>query len=366
MATNGCDAAQLALLDLIYQGEAGDTDALDLLPQWFEGLQQLFSFSSAGFMPIDPVTQEFYASHVYDCRRRAVRVHRPAGPPTDWHGVRTALGRPNRVVRLSDLLAGGEATPCERDPLREPPTDCHALGMVPLLGGLPLGAFAVHRTRGEGDFDAREMGLFAWFVGHATQGIEVRSLRRSLRSVEERSLLVVTREGKIRSLTRGALQLLEALPERPALRLPAADEVCRVSRCGSEVYAASVCRVAPQALIGLQASGALLRPELIVRLQRRLRVAAGEQRPEMALLIERLDVHRVVRDEIFGLDLTPQQKRVAILLLRRYQPRQIAEILGLSPHTVRDYVKEIHRRAGVRGSTALNERLSSRPGGRSG
>ena len=50
---------------------------------------------------------------------------------------------------------------------------------------------------------------------------------------------------------------------------------------------------------------------------------------------------------------------MAILLLKRYEPRQIAEILALSPHTVRDYVKDIYRRAGVNGYEKLVSRLSN-------
>lgn len=98
---------------------------------------------------------------------------------------------------------------------------------------------------------------------------------------------------------------------------------------------------APAALICIGDAHSLPCASAVARLADRFAVAPDEQRRELAVTIERLDADTVVRGEVFGLNLTPQQKRVAILLLKRYEPRQIADILALSPHTVRDYVKEI-------------------------
>ncbi len=359
MSTARIDSAIRTLVDLIYQQQTPLADPLALLPQWFEALRGLFGFSSAVFVPIDPVGGALSPGHRDDAPRHDSGQAAGRCLALDpWVLLAPALKNPNTVVRLSEVAeltttARGEGN----ESLQRVPY-FHALAMVPLLHGVPLGMFAVHRLRRQHDFDPHEGALFEWFVSHAATGIEYLTLRQRLEQNESTAFVVLTRDGRIRSLSVEAQRILEAIPENTTLPLPGPAECSRIWRCASQVYAVSTRRVAPAALIGIGDAHSLPCASAVARLADRLAVAPDEQRRELAVTIERLDADTVVRGEVFGLNLTPQQKRVAILLLKRYEPRQIADILALSPHTVRDYVKEIYRRAGVSGAAALIRRLS--------
>ncbi|MQM32677.1 MAG: hypothetical protein CRU78_20180 [Candidatus Accumulibacter phosphatis] len=174
--------------------------------------------------------------------------------------------------------------------------------------------------------------------------------------------MVMSRDGSIQALSPDAMHILESLPDNAVQVLPGPGESSRIWRCGSDVVVASTRRVAPARIIGLGHANRLPASPAISCLAQRLKVAEGEQRQQFSVTLERLDVNNEVRGEIFGLQLTPQQKRVAILLLKRYEPRQIADILLLSPHTVREYVKAIYCRAGVHGYAKLISRLSGASG----
>jgi DNA-binding CsgD family transcriptional regulator len=174
--------------------------------------------------------------------------------------------------------------------------------------------------------------------------------------------MVMSRDGSIQALSPDAMHILESLPDNAVQVLPGPGESSRIWRCGSDVVVVSTRRVAPARIIGLGHANRLPASPAISCLAQRLKVAEGEQRQQFSVTFERLDVNNEVRGEVFGLQLTPQQKRVAILLLKRYEPRQIADILLLSPHTVREYVKAIYCRAGVHGYAKLISRLSGASG----
>lgn len=195
--------------------------------------------------------------------------------------------------------------------------------------------------------------------GPCATAIDYLSLLRERDQQRPPAVLVMSRAGNIKVLSAEAQRILESLPEKEAQVLPGRTDAFRIWRCGSEVVVVSTRRVDPASIIVLGYANRVPPTSSVDRLARRLRVAEGEQRREFAVTFEKLDVNNEVRGDIFGLHLSPQRKRVAILLLKRYEPRQIGEILPLSPHTVREYVKEIYRRAGVNGYQKLVSKLSN-------
>ncbi|HRF03404.1 hypothetical protein [Accumulibacter sp.] len=354
-----------ALIDIIYNRQPPVHDPLALMPEWFDALRPLLSFSSGVFIPIDPVGGRLCPGYAHDCDRHAMgdylAHYQTLDPYVIWQ---PALRNPDTVVRLSDVTDIGRTVRGEFGEFMNRLPYFHALAVIPHLSGLPLGAFAVHRRRRQRDFDAREMALFQWFVGHTATAIDYLTLQRQRDQRRSLAVLVISCDGSIQALSAEAMQILESLPDKtPPQILPGRTESFRIWRSSSEVFAVSTRRVDPVRIIGLGHVSRVAPSPAIDRLARRLRVAAGEQRHQFAVTFEKLDVNKEVRGEIFGLQLTPQQKRVAILLLKRYEPRQIADILALSPYTVREYVKEIYRRAGVNGYDKLIRTLSGATAG---
>ncbi|MEF8734079.1 MAG: hypothetical protein V5B40_19835 [Candidatus Accumulibacter meliphilus] len=363
MTTDRLDSSLRALVDTIYSRHQPIRDPLTLLPQWFDALRQLLPFSSAVFMPIDPVGGALCQGYTHDCDPHEMRDYLAHYQTLDPYVIwQPALQNPDTVVRLSDVTDIGRTVRGEFGEFMNRVPYFHALAVIPQLNGVPLGVFSVHRQRRQRDFDQREMLLFQWFVGHAATAIDYLSLQRQRDQQRPAAVLVLTRDGKIQALSVEAQRILEALPENEAQILPGRTDASRIWRCGSEVYVVSTRRVDPASIIGLEHASRVPPTPAFERLGQRLRIAENEQRREFAVTLEKLEVNNAVRGEVFGLHLSPQQKRVAILLLKRYEPRQIAEILALSPHTVRDYVKDIYRRAGVNGYEKLVSKLANASG----
>ncbi len=67
-------------------------------------------------------------------------------------------------------------------------------------------------------------------------------------------------------------------------------------------------------------------------------------------------------DEQLRAGLSPRERQTLDLLLEGLADKEIAERLGISPHTVNQYIKSIFRRFGVHSRTALLARLLRGPG----
>ena len=363
MATDKLDCGLRTLIDTIYNRQTTNHDPLALMSEWFDALRQLLPFSSGVFMPIDPVGGALRQGYAHDGQAHDMRDYLAHYQTLDPYVIwQPALRNPDTVIRLSDVTDVNTTIRGEFGEFMNRIPYFHALAVIPQLNGLPLGAFSVHRTRRQRDFNAREMALFQWFAGHAATAIDYRTLQRQREQQRPAAVVVMSRDGNILALSAESMQVLESLPDKEVQILPGPAEASRIWRCGSEVYVVSTRRVEPASVIGLGYASRVPPSAALSQLAHRLRVAENEQRRQFAVTFEKLDVNTEVRGEVFGLQLTPQQKRVAILMLKRYEARQIAEILALSPHTAREYVKEIYRRAGVHGYEKLISLLSGATG----
>jgi len=369
MTTGRRDSRLCTLIDTIYRRQAPNHDPLALMPEWFHALRPVLPFSSGVFIPIDPVGGRLWSAFPHDCDQRAkcddLGHYQKMDPCLIWQ---PALRNPDTVVRLSyvaniDRTMHGESGEFGKfgESISRTP-HIHALAVIPQLGDVPLGAFAVHRHRRMRDFNPHEMLLFQWFAGHAATAIDYLTLQRQREQRHRLAVMVMSRDGSIQALSPEAMHILESLPDNAVQVLPGPGESSRIWRCGSDVVVASTRRVDPARIIGLGHANRLPASPAIGCLAQRLKIADSEQRQQFSVTLEILDVNNEVRGEVFGLQLTPQQKRVAVLLLKRYEPRQIADILLLSPHTVREYVKAIYCRAGVHGYAKLISRLSGASG----
>lgn len=362
MSTPRLDSAMRTVLEVIHSRHNSTDDPVALIPRWLDAFHPVLPFCSSVFMPIDPTSGKFGHGLVHDCseREQGMCDYLANYQRMDPYAIlQPALANPGMAIRLSDRAEGSPTLRGEFGRVRNRSTNVHALAVVPQLRGVPLGAFSIHRrrVRWPRNFNAREMQLFQWFVGHAAVAIDYLTLQRRLNSGKPQLIVVVTIDGRIEALSPEAQSLLEALPANSACTLPGPAESARIWRYGSDAIVVRTRRIDPASIVGL-ANGTTPSAECgFGHLTGRLRVALEERRAKFAVTFEKLDVNCAVQGDVFGIDLAPQQKRVAILLLKNYEPRQIADILRLSPHTVREYVKAICRRAGVHSYEELLSRL---------
>ena len=173
------DSGLGALTDIIYRRQTPNHDPLTLIREWFGALRPLLPFSSGIFMPIDPVSGALRQGHTHDCDQHDMRDYLAHYQTLDPYVIwQSALRNPDTVVRLSDVTDIGTTARGEYGEFMRRVPYFHALAVVPQLNGIPLGVFAAHRVRRQRDFDAHEMALFQWFVGHAAKAIDDLTLQR--------------------------------------------------------------------------------------------------------------------------------------------------------------------------------------------
>lgn len=124
---------------------------------------------------------------------------------------------------------------------------------------------------------------------HAATGIEYLTLRQRLEQNESTAFVVLTRDGRIRSLSVEAQRILEAIPEKPTLPCPDLQKMLTYLA----LRQSGLCRQhppgGPAALIGIGDAHSLPCASAVARLADRLAVAPDEQRRELAVTIKRLN-----------------------------------------------------------------------------
>jgi DNA-binding CsgD family transcriptional regulator len=243
--------------------------------------------------------------------------------PRDEFGQGSMHGL-GRVIRSSDddPAPPGEILDfCERWDLR------HAMAItVELPGSGQLFFISLYRGLGAENFSDEEAGLFAEFATHLLQGWRHRlaGIRERLSQPPWDSFAVADEQGRLLYLgRRAAAELKRAFPDWPGWVLPAG--LAAAAR-GTEAPA----RV-PSSLT-LQRVGALTAIACTRKAARR----AG---------------------------LTPSQWNAAVLYAQGQPNTTIAQRLGLTPATVRTYLRDVYAQLGVRNKIELLAALNDGPDG---
>jgi DNA-binding CsgD family transcriptional regulator len=77
------------------------------------------------------------------------------------------------------------------------------------------------------------------------------------------------------------------------------------------------------------------------------RCAVARTEGSTALVIEPAQGSEIAPVILEAYDLGPREQEITRLIARGLSTAQIAELLGLSPHTVRDYVKTVFEKIGA-------------------
>ncbi|MFO1433368.1 MAG: GAF domain-containing protein [Candidatus Competibacteraceae bacterium] len=147
-------------------------------PDIFEALRKVLNFSSAVFIPIDPVNWALQPGYSHDAPNLIAEYLAHYQGLDPYVTAATPLKSFNTPIRFSDIadisrLAQGEFGAF----MRQVPY-FHAMAAVPLLQGCPFGVLSIHRRREQPDFDREDMDLFGWFARQVARAIDYARLRR--------------------------------------------------------------------------------------------------------------------------------------------------------------------------------------------
>lgn len=347
--TNILDEQRLqGLVDRIYGIEQTADDCAFMAPL-FEALRPLLSFSTAVYLPIDPGDWMMRAGHAHDCEPQVAcdyLAHYQAFDPYVIYAP--CLRNPGTAIRFSDVADISRVARGEYGPLMRKTPFYHALAVVPFIRGMPFAVFSVHRRRRDRDFDEPQRQIFQWFSNHVAMGIDYRLLQRRLHGASQAGAMVLSRNGQILAIDEEAQSALERLAPDRKYTVPAAADPPRIWRRGMEAF---VVRSAPlpatSLLAGVESSHARM-SAAARRFGARLKRLPGQSPEQLLVTVEPIDRAAQAAGEIFGFKFAPQEKRVAILLVKGYTPKQIAEAMALSLGTVREYIQACYRRVSAK------------------
>ena len=228
-------------------------------------------------------------------------------------------------------------------------------GSTQLWGGLCLS-----REKGQPDFTAREVGFVRRVAPHIAAGLRAATLQRELHDDQvgddAAGVLVLDGRGTVVQHNAAAERRLEELGDlgerwREAKTLPA--PVWTVLGALNEA-------LKPETDRDLNGS-----PYLRVRARsgRWLTLQASRTEPsssrpsESVVIIAPAGPKEVLRLTAIGYGLSPREQEVVDLVVRGASTKQISQVLYISEYTVKDHLKNIFGKVGVRGRRALVKQL---------
>jgi DNA-binding CsgD family transcriptional regulator len=209
-------------------------------------------------------------------------------------------------------------------------------------GGRTWGVFALLRERGRAPFSTVHAGQTSEQIEPIVRALKGFVARASLRTSGDPvspGVVIVRADDTIRAATPSGRDAISefALPAGHELMSNVWELAHRVRHGGEPV----VCRVlAPRGWVTMHAQP--MDAELAGD------VAVTVQPATPAMLLPALAAWH---------DVTPREQLVLERLLEGFPSKEIARVLGVSPHTVNDHLKAVHRKFGVSSRTELVARL---------
>ena len=205
------------------------------------------------------------------------------------------------------------------------------------------GAIEVHRERGARDFGDDELALLAALGPVVAHGIRRQALARAClegAGVSTPGLVHLTRDGQVRPGTEAGAAWLELLAPGEQQDVHSALLTMTALLRGPGDVTRVRARAADGRWVTLHASRAWGSDDAVVIIE-----PAGPS--DVADLLARAH------------GLTAREREVALGLARGESTAQLAERLGVSPHTVRDHLKNVFRKTGTTSRTELVSHLFS-------
>ena len=332
---------------------AGGLPPLELLAAVAERVRRVVPYAAAGWQVIDPATllpTGGFAQNV----DRATHLQLIDNELTGGDFLTFAeVGRSRTPVATLRQATAGELTRSTRyRTINAAAGWSDELRTVFRTGATCWGQGCLARTEGEPAFSTRDAAFLAAIAPSLGAGLRHGLLLDHARSSEPDAgatgLVVLHDDGSVEAISDSALEWLGQLPDE-GLDLPSvAYEVARRARLhadtgGTGPLARTRVRLPSGAWLAISGS--------------RLRAVGPGAAPRTAVVLEPAKPADLAPLIVQAYQLSPREREITEMLVRGLPLTQIASTLWLSQYTVRDHVKAIYAKLGVRSRPELTAML---------
>ncbi|MCL5285383.1 MAG: LuxR C-terminal-related transcriptional regulator [Nitrospirae bacterium] len=315
----------LALTNLIYTLPGRE----EVLATVTETLKSLVPYSSIVYLAMDRTgfrREGHFLQGQTEKALSAFTAHYAAVHPftqTGW------VHHANAAARITDFVPAYRLPDTEygREFLRMTEISWET-GVVLQAQGDPVGALCLHRQKPNRDFTDRELLIIDALAPHLARVLNHFDLLEEIRSGQissDAGIFSVGPDGEMK-INAVAAKLLKENPQLLTSGIPASS--------GSEV---------------LRISGTPYRVRTTLEAPERGRM----------ILFEPLLHAETVLHSLSSWNLTDRQREVVLMVVRGATNREIAESLSVTEQTVKDHLKAIYDKAGIRSRTKLTARILS-------
>jgi DNA-binding CsgD family transcriptional regulator len=349
MGRSGGDRSAYAA---IRQSCASGLPPLALLQEVSRHIRQVVPYAAAGWQTTDPVTllpTGGFAENVDPITHlRLIDNELTAGDFVAFTGVARSRAA---VATLSQATGGDLARSARHRTINAPAGWCDELRAVFRSGGAAWGQMCLARADGEPAFSAAEATFLSTVARPLGDGLRSGLLLERACSAEpgdtNPGLIILQDDGTAAAVSDDARGWLAEMADE-GLEFPSVVyEVARRAR-----LLADTDRPGPPA----RARVRLPSGRWFVLHGSRLR-PTGTGRPSTAVMIEPAHRTELAPLLIQAYELTPREREITGMLVRGVTIADMATALWLSPHTIRDHVKAVFAKLGVRSRPELTAML---------
>jgi DNA-binding CsgD family transcriptional regulator len=299
----------LDTIELAYSIPDCSTMILDV----FKKIEEWIGISGGVFLPLNIRTGDFFVEGTvpYNCDAESVSLffsyYAPIHPLVKKNLHVTHINRPNRLTdfvpacRLQDTEYGRDFQPKAQI--------FYELSMPLGSQGNPIAGLALHRNKHEKDFTDRDIAIMNFFVPHLANAIHNINLMETIVLSQDVGLIII----------------------------------------GTGNTPLFINDIAKQALSGMSAAmipdpGLSAYPVYFKSNMGTYRVQTKTVRPgikEKVILLEPVPSQNHLRMKLADSGLTPRQEEIAVLVIRGYSNREIAEKLYITEQTVKDHLRDV-------------------------
>lgn len=231
----------------------------------------------------------------------------------------------------------------------------------------PYGCLAMIRGAGDADFSAAEEALVARVLPYLAHALRVDAVRPSRFVRTGRSALVVCNgDGEVLEWSASAHRLaVYALVDEINLDARVGSGDFDEARLALRLIARQIAQRLRDAADSEDLPALVRRNgwgEFVLRGYRLNGAGAGAGGERVGIVIEQLvPFESQLLERINATSLTMRQKEIALLSIKGMPNAQIARQLNISPHTLKDYLKDLYARLEINSHRQLVERLSVDP-----
>lgn len=336
------DSQLTALLEIIELAYADD-DREDAWNLFFAALRKVVPFSNGLLMPVDPDTWQLQAGWCCPSAPEHVAQYLDHYCQYDPLIAQGPIGwRMNRVVHCSDVgscsgkpadefLAFAAGIPFKR-----------ALSVLCGYRGHPTALFRLCRKGRQRDFSPREVAVIAGVAAHIGRCVHLRQLAERPDLALPRGLLVIGPDERLLFQSEGCKRLVR--DDRSAMRSLLAS--VRSERLWFSAELGMGYRAKPVPFD---------RGSLLACFDSASKVAALTAQPARAraFLLEPIVQRSDLRKRLLGHGLTARELEIGLLVLQGLPYKAIANSLDIAEQTVKDHLRNVFKKVGVRSGGAL-------------